>query len=482
VYACRVRALLVSSALLLLAFAACGDTGPSRDSIATVDVAHPGTTLPEDFLGLSFEASVLGSARWAPSGSNLPALLANLGIGHLRFGGSSLDRRVRPVPDGDLQRLGSLTAATGWWVDLGLTLGRFDASAAATEAAAAARLIGPGLGTVAIGNEPDLFAADRTLRPNGYDYGDYRKDVVAYRAALVATAPAVRLSGPDTAGLDWLPAYARDHPAELSFLTQHFYPLTRCGGGRPTIADLFSAATKRRQLATIDATIAAAHAAALPVRLNEVNSASCGGQDGVSNSLASALWIADFLLTAGERGVAGVDLHGGLAACRGYTPLCAPGAAGSVAAAQPGIDPVADASLGAAGGEGPLAAQPDFYGLLLVHQLKGGRWLRVTSTRPSPLSEFAVVMPDGSIRVVLVNPAPTRAGVVIRAGGHRAVSRVLRLTGPSLSATSGVRLGGSAVAPDGTWKPRSERNHTATAAETRVDIPAASAAVVTLSR
>src|SRR5438093_13366590 len=89
VYACRVRALLVSSSLLLFAVAACGDTSPGRHLIVAVDVAHPGATLPEDFLGLSFEASVLGSARLSPSASNLPALLKNLGVGHLRFGGNS---------------------------------------------------------------------------------------------------------------------------------------------------------------------------------------------------------------------------------------------------------------------------------------------------------------------------------------------------------------------------------------------------------
>ena len=46
--------------------------------------------------------------------------------------------------------------------------------------------------------------------------------------------------------------------------------------------------------------------------------------------------------------MSGVGIQGGLAACRGYTPLCVPGAKGAAAGTAPGIDPVADASLGAA--------------------------------------------------------------------------------------------------------------------------------------
>jgi hypothetical protein len=457
--------LVVCVSLLLAGLVACGDRGSGRALTVTVDVGHPGATLPDDFLGLSFEASVLGSTRLSPSGSNLPALLHDLGVGHLRFGGNSLDRVAPRVALSDLERLGALTAATGWRVDLGVSLGHPDPSAAAAEAASAARLIGPGLETVEIGNEPDLYAADKTLKPDGYTYDDYRADVKAYRAAIAAAAPNVRLAGPDTAGLDWLPRYARDEGAGLSSLTQHFYPLTRCGGRRPTVADLFSAATRQRQARVIDAAVAAARAAGISVRLNETNSASCGGQDGVSNTLASALWIIDFLLRAGEGGVAGVGVQGGLAACRGYTPLCVPGATESITSSRPGIDPVADASLGASAGDGPLAVQPDFYGLLLVRQLVGGRWLLVTSDRPSPLSHFALAMPDGSFRVVLVNPATTRTDVVIRTGAQRAITRVLRLTGPSLEATSGIRLGG-----------------TAEEGGTRVDLAASSAAIVSLSR
>jgi hypothetical protein len=460
--------------------------------VVTVDVARPGRALATDFLGLSFEASVLGSDLFDPARSTLSALMRDLGTGRLRFGGNSVDRvaawtadPAAPLPPwahsavtpADLARLGALSAATGWRVDLGLTLGHPDPAAAADEAAAAARLIGGGLATVQVGNEPDLLGNVRT----GYDEAAYRADVKAYRAAIAAAAPGAHLSGPDTAGPSELASYATDERAGLVLLTQHLYPLTRCGGARPTIGELLSASTADAEARVADTAVAAGRTLGLPVRLDETNSASCGGQDGVSNTLGSALWIVEYLVTVAQRGVAGVGIQGGLAACRGYTPLCVPGAHSAAPGTAPGIDRVADASLGAAAAvDGRLAVQPDFYGLLLVHELEGGRWLPLTTNQPTPAWEAAAKMPDGSVRVVIVNPSPDAAADVSLGGvgpGRRA--NVQWLTGPSLAATSGVSLGGAEVGADGTWRPQAG-TPLAGIAET-VHVPAATAALVTIA-
>jgi hypothetical protein len=487
---------VVSLAVMAVGATACGQRSAPATIVVTVDTAHPGPALPKDYLGLSFEASVLDSPLLDPAHSNLAALLRDVGTGRLRFGGNSLDRVAAWSPDPagplpswaharvtpqDLGRLGALSASSGWRIDLGLNLGHPDPSAAADETAAAARLIGAGLATIEIGNEPDLFAQDATLKPAGYTYLQYRADVERYRAAI-RSIPGVALAGPDTGGLEWLAAYGHDERAGLASLTQHFYPLTRCGGHHPTIADLASTATIRNERQVADAAVAAARGEGLAVRLDETNSASCGGQDGVSNTLASALWLVNYLLMTAHRGVDGVNVHGGLAACRGYTPLCVPGAVGPVAGSAPGIDPVADASLGAGpSGSGRLAAQPDFYGLLLVHQLQGGRWLPVRVDRPSPLAVFALQMPDGSIRVALDNSDPHFAGtVVVNAAGQHRTATVLWLTGPSLDSTSHVQFGGSEVAADGTWRAQAGQRLSTTATGVRLGVGPASAAVLSL--
>jgi hypothetical protein len=227
---------------------------------------------------------------------------------------------------------------------------------------------------------------------------------------------------------------------------------------------------------------AAGRALGLPVRLDETNSASCGGQDGVSNTLASALWIIEYLVTVAERGVTGVGIQGGLAACRGYTPLCVPGAQGAAAGTAPGIDAVADASLGAAVSvDGRLAAQPDFYGLLLVHELEGGQWLPSTTNEPTTAWEAAVKMPDGAVRLVIVNPSPDAAADITARGlGHDGRVSVQWLAGPSLGATTGVTLGGAQVGEDGTWTPGAATLLAGRADGVHIHVPAATAALVTV--
>jgi hypothetical protein len=414
--------------------------------------------------------------------------MRDLGAGRLRFGGDSVDRvaawtgdPTAPLPSwarsavtpADLARLGALTAATGWKVDLGLTLGHPDPAVAAAEASAARRLMGAGLATVQLGNEPDLLGG---VVPR-YDEAAYRSEARAYETAIAASAAGVHVSGPDTADAGLLASYAADEGSALVLLTQHFYPLTRCGGARPTIDQLLSPATVEAESRVGAAAVAAARAR--PVRIDETNSASCGGQDGVSNTLASALWIVEYLVTVAQRGVAGVGIQGGLAACRGYTPVCVPGAAGAAAGTAPGIDPVADASLGAAPADhGRLAAQPDFYGLLLVHELEGGRWLPLTTNQHGPAWEAADETPDGTVRVVIVNPSATAVDITFRGLGARRRATVQWLTGPSLAATAGVSFGGAEVGADGGWQPRVESPLAAGA--DRVSVPAATAALLTV--
>ena len=149
---------------------------------------------------------------------------------------------------------------------------------------------------------------------------------------------------------DWLSRYAADERGDVAFLAQHSYATTACRGSRTSISELLSAKVRAREHALVDALVAAARRSDLPARIDETNSTSCGGQAGVSDRFASAVWAVDYFLDAARRGVAGVNLHGFLEACIGYTPLCA------------------DHS-------GRLRAEPVFYALLLVHAIGAGRYL-----------------------------------------------------------------------------------------------------------
>ena len=54
-----------------------------------------------------------------------------------------------------------------------------------------------------------------------------------------------------------------------------------------------------------------AEAVNVPFLLGEANSASCGGQEGVSNAMASALWAVDFMMAMAQINVSRINFHGG---------------------------------------------------------------------------------------------------------------------------------------------------------------------------
>jgi hypothetical protein len=70
--------------------------------------------------------------------------------------------------------------------------------------------------------------------------------------------------------------------------------------------------------------VARASVPGIPLRIDEANSVSCGGVQGVSNTFGSALWATGYLGQAMAAGAAGINLHGHPLSCTGYSPLCLP--------------------------------------------------------------------------------------------------------------------------------------------------------------
>jgi hypothetical protein len=437
---------------------------------------------------------------------DLVQLLRSLGPGVLRFGGASADEAVAWVNKSatgqsalprwasaaldahDLAGIATLARATGWRVLLSVNLGHYDPAAAAQEAAAAHAALGGYLAGIELGNEPDMYV-QKQLRPPGWgpasagarvsadrtqttlqrraqvaadglratlpraEVAPYRVQAAAYRAAIVAAAPGVAIAGPDastgTPGLAWVRFAARTlHPA---LLTDHYYPLSSCGY-RPTVDELLSPTVRRHERAMLAAQTAIARAASTPLRVDEANDISCEGRPGVSDSFASALWALDYTARALSAGVAGVNFHDLLSKPGAYSPLLAPTAAALTA--------------------GALRAQPEWYALLAARELPGSQPLSasVAGIAPDALSASAFRAPDGRLRLVLVDyeppgsrplavrlrvprpPADRSAGGSDRRDTYTRGS-VLRLTAPSPAATTGVRLGGRAVSPAGSWSP-----------------------------
>jgi hypothetical protein len=200
----------------------------------------------------------------------------------------------------------------------------------------------------------------------------------------------------------------------------------------------------------------ASKAAGVPFRLAECNTASGGGKRGVSDAFASALWALDFLFDVAEHGGAGVNLHGGFTPGN-YSPIC-------YLRKEQRFEP-----------------SPIYYGMLLFHEAARGRVIEAERDTEGRLAVHATLGDDQRLRVVLINKdLTTPITASINAASMGAGAQLIRLSAPSPDSTTGVTLAGSAVAPDGTWKPQPSELLPCKDGRCEVTLPSASAALLTI--
>jgi len=419
--------------------------------VISIAPGSAGRPVPRAFLGLSFEVGSLPLLAGYANGGNLVSLLRSLGPGVLRFGGVTADKNVawvdqvtpRPawasstLDEADLRGIATLAARSGWHVLLTVNLGHFEPEAAAREAAAARATLGESLSGIELGNEPNAYG-HQGLREEPWTFLEYDSQVAAYRAAIEAAAPGIPIAGPDVSGSSafdtWGVGEVVDEPPVL--LTGHHYPLSCQAQPPPSIPRLLDPHIRVLEALSLRRYLLVAENGAIPFRMDEANTISCGGLAGISNTFASALWATAYVSQAMSMGVQGINLHGHPTTCLGYTPLC-------------GRTPQALA-------EGQLSAQPEWYALLMLRGLIGERPLATTvAARPRHnLEASAFLAPDGGLHIVIVNDDPPKTASVnvqLRVGAGMRYARLLPLTAPAPNSTGGVRLGGRAVAPDGTW-------------------------------
>jgi hypothetical protein len=462
-----------------------------------IDRLNPGRPVPQQFLGLSFEAVALGQlAQYAHRGT-LVALLRSLGPGMLRFGGITADENVawtdastpRPawassvIGPAQLRALGVIARRSGWGVLLTVGLAHYEPTAAAREVASAHSALGPYLAAVEIGNEPNAYGS-HGFRELPWIAQGYEEEVGSYREAIEALTPGVPIAGPDVSGsgvfAEWGDEEALSQRPAL--LTGHHYPLGCAQTPAPSIETLLSGATRGREARSLATYLSVAGSNGIPLRIDETNTVSCGGVAGVSDTFASALWATAYITQAMAVGVAGINLQGNPTNCAGYTPLCAP-------------NPIALA-------EGRLRAQPEWYALLLTRSLVGDRPLPTTiSAEGSPIesspaessptegSPNLVVAsfsePNHSMKVVLVDdepPGTSPLALRLDVGAGLGAAHILRLTAPSPSATTGVELAGRTVAANGAWRTPNRTEGVATQSGVlALELAPSSAALVTMS-
>jgi hypothetical protein len=463
---------LAAAALIVLALTRVGG-GRSGSAHPTAPVGPPikitvqsgerGRQVPAGFVGLSLEyPAVEGYAGTDPNALDpvFLQLVRNLVPGQapvLRIGGDSTDRAWWPTP-GLVRPRGVTYAITKRWLEvtralasalrarliLGLNL-EAD-SPALTTAEAGALLHGIGRRSVRaleIGNEPDLYptfpwyhsADGRKVpgRPPSYDMSS----LIADWARFTATLPPGLLAGPSLGAPRWMRQLGQFLAAEpgIRLVTLHRYPLQSCfiprGSPRyPTIGDLLSPASSIGLADSFAPYAAMAHARGLGLRIDELNSVSCGADPSVSKTFASALWVLNTLFAMVRAGVHGVNIH------------TFPGAGYELF------------ELRRVDGRWRATVEPEYYGLMLFAQaapagstLLGVDRAAAGDAAAADVYTWATRAAGGTIRITMVNSSSRARRLSVALAGERLGSgRVEWLTAPSVRAQRGVALGGQSFA------------------------------------
>lgn len=433
--------------------------------------------VPADFTGLSYEAGALANASlFDKSNAALIGFVRTLGAkGILRIGGNSSEFTVwNPAPNADLSdiplpfnaakthrrtpmtpqaidNLISFVDAIDWKLIYGLNLGMGTADQAAEEAAYVVKAAGDRLLYLQIGNEPDLFHHNG-LRPDAYGFDDFFAEWSKFADAVEAKTPGAPLAGPDVAHNDtWIRTLSEKAGNRIGMLSGHYY-----AEGPPTNPDMTIARLLggNQSLVKDIAKIGdVSRTSNLPYRMTECNSCYSGGKKGVSDTFASALWAADYMLQLASAGYLGVNFHGGGSGL--YTPIATDAASGS-------------------------SARPIYYGMLLAGQFAGCDLVK-TDFAPNGVNATAyAARGDKHLLVAITNKDMAQAvSIDVDPGRNVDTAGVWRLTAPSVDATSSVTLANASVATDGSWAPQEERADVK-GGKVRIDLPASSAALLRL--
>jgi hypothetical protein len=449
---------------------------------SAVNLHERGIPIPQSFLGISTDWDEAVHRTGIPStGPNdvYDRLIANLaryggGIPTLRVGGNFQDSAwwdptgqvtlrdderglYTPITALTLDGLALNVRRTGQRMILGLDLGADDPALAQTELREFLKYL-PRRSIIglSIGNEPGQypyhirFEGTRNgrhvvtyLRARSWNGPQYIGQWLRFARSLRRVLPGVPLAGTDNfPGLVSAQAFVSRTRRMLAVYTQHYYALAACtqGGHQyrpgnpnyPTLAGLLG-----HQPFSLSPDVTGGKVARRyrkPFYIDEMNSTSCGGRHGLSDSLGAGLWLLDQYLTNVFIRVRGVDLHSD-------NPVETPFGFGYDVATHKWtgyVTPLYYAMLAFAQAVGKS-------GRLLAYPLFAAR-----SPEHANVHVWGIREPNHSLRLVVINKDLRRGGLVRLFVPHAHRSAMLtRLVGPSPTSSTGVSLAGQSVASDG---------------------------------
>ena len=298
----------------------------------SIDANSRGTAIPDEFIGLSFEASNLlpdknGQHLFSATNKPLINLFRNIGIKNLRVGGGTVDMTRYAVPSTeDIDNLFAFAKVADLKVIYSFRL----LNGSKTNAAAVAGYIWHNyrqhLDSFSIGNEPD-WKAYHNKDPKITNYPSFLADWRDFAAAIHGVVPDAQFSGPDTGsnfpapgatntcfnGKTWTELFADDekHSGIVSTILQHDYVGQNAKG--VSVPDAVDAMLSRDRVnvnypALYDHVLARVATDGFAYRMTECNDY-VGGVKDASNAFVSALWALDYMHWWAAHGCSGVNFH-----------------------------------------------------------------------------------------------------------------------------------------------------------------------------
>ncbi len=463
-------------------------TTPLSQAELTLAPAGRPTVVPRAFLGISTEYWTV--PVWARHLPQLTRVLAMLRVDaplRLRIGGDSADHSfwapTRELPEwifeltpSWLTQVSDIVRRTHVGLILDLNLVTSSPQQAVHWARTAEAKLPPGsIQAFEIGNEPDIYnrsswqhvtgTAGAPSLPATITAASYARAYVIYAHALAQAAPGVPLLAPALAepqkNLSWIAALLHGPHPGLKGVTAHRYPYSECthrpaSPTFPTIAHVLSENATAGMARTAVKVERISDRARLPLWLTEINSVTCGGTRGVSNTFATALWAPDALLELVRAGVESASVHVRHNAINMAFSLTASG----------------------------LVAHPLLYGMVLFARTVGpGAQLvptRLTAPASQHLKAWVVRVRGNLLHVLLIDkgrrPVVVRMGLPVTGSGT-----VQRLVAPSVRSTSRVTLNGQWLDASARWQGTRSTESIAPGPQGYVvTVPGYSAALVTL--
>ena len=427
----------------------------------SVTPSTKGLTIPSTFTGLSWEASSTYSSLYFSTGFTKHInLIKNLGTGMLRIGANSADNLIwqnsnrgtststDTIYKDQVDRYFGFVNAIGWPTIFGLNMGTGTVAQAINEAQYVSQNYGSNITSYEFGNEPDLF--HDWCRASNWTVNNYITAFDSFYTSIKSVVPSLTVSGatgcchvPDFG----VPFVTSEH-SKLIMETFHYY-YSQAGAANATPNNLLS--TDPTLASNTTTFVNQANSYSLPFRWSECNSLSSGGQSGISNALAAALWGTDFMYTVAKLGCSGVNFHSG---GQNYSPIYY---------------------------NGNVTPTPLYYGILAFSLGSKGTFIQNSSSIPSGsvnCNVYTILGNDGKYYITIVNKDMSKEAYIKITGlpiNHS--TQLIRLNGAYITDTS-VNLGNYSSDSNGNWTNASSESAGSDATSYQLRVPKMSEVVM----